>query len=495
MHEQDGRSYVDLLQDIMEKIIVLSLASGQKRLSKSLSKLVENYAELLASQGLLSTAMEYLKLLGSKDSSLELTILRDRIALCTEERGISNLPFEESPQQHDHVHNIGGSTSSAVNGSQHYYQDNSQVQQQQPTSSGQYGDGYQQNFGSYGGYSTQVPQQGQQFLGYTNPVQYQPTQSSFQPTQSSFQPTQPSFQPTQPSFQPTQSSFQPTQSSFQPTQSSFQPTQSSFQPTQSSFQPTQSSFQPTQSSFQPTQSSFQPTQSPHMFIPSQTHQVPQQNYGQPPAPAQPVVRPFVPTNPPALRNADQYQQPHTLGSQLYPGVPSQNYQTGAVPATGPPPPGSIPGHRFPQPGTAPVPRNFMPVTSSSFGHTAGFNAIQPSSPTQKVQQPVAAPPAPLPTVQTVDTSKVSAELRPVIGTLTRLYQETSESLGQRADPAKKREIEDNSRKIGALFAKLNSGDISLNASSQAPPTLSSPRLRGLCQCFAYPGAIDDERLG
>lgn len=31
---------------------------------------------------------------------------------------------------------------------------------------------------------------------------------------------------------------------------------------------------------------------------------------------------------------------------------------------------------------------------------------------------------------------------------------------------KKREIEDNSRKIGTLFAKLNSGDISPNVSSK-----------------------------
>lgn len=45
--------------------------------------------------------------------------------------------------------------------------------------------------------------------------------------------------------------------------------------------------------------------------------------------------------------------------------------------------------------------------------------------------------------------------------LTRLFNETSEALGgSRANPARKREIEDNSRKFGALFAKLNSGDIS-----------------------------------
>lgn len=68
----------------MEKTITLALATGHKRFSASLSKLVENYAELLASQGLLKTAMEYLKLLGSDEHSHELAILRDRIALSTE---------------------------------------------------------------------------------------------------------------------------------------------------------------------------------------------------------------------------------------------------------------------------------------------------------------------------------------------------------------------------------------------------------------------------
>lgn len=68
----------------MEKTIVLALATGQKRFSASLCKLVEKYAEILASQGLLTTAMEYLKLLGSEELSTELMILKDRISLSTE---------------------------------------------------------------------------------------------------------------------------------------------------------------------------------------------------------------------------------------------------------------------------------------------------------------------------------------------------------------------------------------------------------------------------
>lgn len=64
--------------------MVLALATGHKRFSASLCKLVEKYAEILASQGLLTTAMEYLKLMGTEDLSPELLILRDRIALSSE---------------------------------------------------------------------------------------------------------------------------------------------------------------------------------------------------------------------------------------------------------------------------------------------------------------------------------------------------------------------------------------------------------------------------
>ena len=75
-------------------------------------------------------------------------------------------------------------------------------------------------------------------------------------------------------------------------------------------------------------------------------------------------------------------------------------------------------------------------------------------------------------------------MRPVVATLTRLYNETSEALGGvHANLSKKREIEDNSKKIGSLFAKLNSGDLSPNAAS---------KLRQLCQALDasdFPSAL------
>lgn len=69
-----------LLQDVMEKSVVLGLASGTKQVSASLERLVCYYAELLASQGLLDTALEYLNLSPADNSSQEMQILRDRIS-------------------------------------------------------------------------------------------------------------------------------------------------------------------------------------------------------------------------------------------------------------------------------------------------------------------------------------------------------------------------------------------------------------------------------
>lgn len=370
--EHEGKSYVELLQDLMEKTIVLALASGQKRFSASLCKLVEKYAEILASQGLLTTAMEYLKLLGSDELSPELMILRDRIALSTEpEKDAKTVSYDNSQQQGGSIYGAEQSSFGVTNASQHYYQETAPSQMHQTFPGSLYSENYQQALGpSYG-------------RGYGPPAPYPPTSQ------------------------------------------------------------------------------------PGMFVPSQAPQV---NFASPPATTQQTVRTFVPSDVPILRNAEQYQQP-TLSSQLYPGPANPAYQPVQPPA-GPQGPvtsqgAPIPGHKMPQV-VAPTltPMGFRPVTNSGVVQGPGISSMQPPSPTQSASvQPAVAPAAPLPTVQTVDTSNVPAHHRPVITTLTRLFNETSEALGgSRANSTKKREIEGNSRRIGALFAKLNSGDVSKNAS-------------------------------
>ncbi|PSS09961.1 Protein transport protein SEC31 B like [Actinidia chinensis var. chinensis] len=377
MTEHEGKSYVDLLQDIMEKTIVLALATGQKQFSASLCKLVEKYAEILANQGDLTTAMEYLKLLGTDELSPELIVLRDRIAQSieiAEKEPPKSMAFEHSQAQAGPIYGADQSSFAAVDASQQYYQETALSQPQQSIPNSAYGENYQQSFSSSYG------------KGYGGPAPYQPAPQ------------------------------------------------------------------------------------PQIFLPSQAPQVPPMNFATPSGTTQPTVKPFIPATPPVLRNVEQYQQP-TLGSQLYPGTGNPNYQAGP-PGSGslgpiPSQAGPIPGHRMSQV-LAPTPasRGFIPATSGV--QRPGMGSTQPSSPTQPAQvQPAVTPAAPPPTVQTVDTSNVPAQQRPVITTLTILFNETSEALGGlRANPAKKREIEDNSRKIGALLAKLNSGDISKNAAEK-----------------------------
>lgn len=373
--EPQGKSYVDRLQDLMEKTIVFALASGQKRFSSYLCKLVEKYAEILASQGQLSTAMEFLKFLG-EDISPELVILRDRIASSSQsEKEAEKATAYENPQVSSGPVYGADPGSYAVDSSQQYYQDTATAHFQPGAGSGHYGGNYQQPY-SYD-------------RSYASPAPYQST-----------------------------------------------------------------------------------TQ-PNLFVPSQSQQVPQPNFPPPPVSAQPAVRPFVPAPAPVLRNAEQYQQAPTLGSQLYPGSTNSSYQSGP-PGPGsfgsiPPQTGGIPSQRMPQVvAPTPTPRGFMPVNSpSGVSHIPGVVSTQPSSPQSAPAQTAVEPPAPPPTVQTVDTSNVPAHQRPVIATLTRLFNETSEALGgARANIAKKREIEDNSKKLGALFAKLNTGDISKNAADK-----------------------------
>lgn len=225
-----------------------------------------------------------------------------------------------------------------------------------------------------------------------------------------------------------------------------------------------------------TPASYQPAPSPNVFYPSQVSQAEQSNFA--PPVNQPPMKTFVPSTPPILRNVDQYQTP-SLNPQLYQGVSSATvethpYQTGAPASvsvgTTPGQPSVVPNFMVPGPVTAPTvtPRGFMPVTTPTQHPLGSANPpVQPQSPQSSQVQSVTAATTPPPTIQNVDTSNVAAEIRPVIGTLRRLYDETSEALGgARANPAKRREIEDNSRKIGSLFAKLNSGDISSNAASK-----------------------------
>ncbi|KAL6841806.1 hypothetical protein ACP4OV_028318 [Aristida adscensionis] len=168
--EDGGKTYVDLLQDLMEKTITLALATGHKRFSASLSKLVENYAELLASQGLLKTAMEYLKLLGSDEHSHELAILRDRIAFSAEENDTTRSSVSVSAST-NHSYAANQSNYITPDPSQNAYQ----VPQPYNVPSNAYSEVYQQpSNAAYGYNNTYQPQQtAQMFVPSSTPASSQ----------------------------------------------------------------------------------------------------------------------------------------------------------------------------------------------------------------------------------------------------------------------------------------------------------------------------------
>eukprot|EP00245_Coleochaete_scutata_P005204 TRINITY_DN18571_c0_g2_i1.p1 TRINITY_DN18571_c0_g2~~TRINITY_DN18571_c0_g2_i1.p1 ORF type:complete len:1125 (-),score=228.11 TRINITY_DN18571_c0_g2_i1:535-3909(-) len=360
-------SAVEALQDVMEKAVVLGMATGQKRESGALSKLVGSYAELLAGQGRLATALEYLTLVPGEQSSQELAVLRDRIYRSGQVLFSSveppPFPFE--------------------------------AQELQPPPA-----------------------------VYTAPTPSYPQQQVVQPTPHSqmreASKTYDSY-PAQPQTQP----------------------------------------------------AVQQRQAHMPFIPPPVNAPTYQSYTQPPplvAPPQPVQtyqhQQFVPVAGPSIHHPE-HVPPQVQPTIFTPVQPPQSTQQQFVPVAGPPI-HHPEAHQAPPAAPPSVFTPHMPQTQAA--------PVQPptpvSPPAAAVQQ--APPVGPPPTVQTADTSNVPAELRPVVASLTRLYNETAEAGGARANPAKKREIEDNSRKLGALFTKLNASHVSANVGG---------KLQQLCQAL------------
>uniref|UniRef100_A0A7S0R5S9 SRA1/Sec31 domain-containing protein n=1 Tax=Chlamydomonas leiostraca TaxID=1034604 RepID=A0A7S0R5S9_9CHLO len=77
------------------------------------------------------------------------------------------------------------------------------------------------------------------------------------------------------------------------------------------------------------------------------------------------------------------------------------------------------------------------------------------------QKPAAPAPPPGPpaniSIATVDTSKVPGDQRAAITSLSNLF---NSCVPLANNPAKKREMDDNTKKIGQLFWRLNAGDVS-----------------------------------
>ncbi|KAL3683229.1 hypothetical protein R1sor_001251 [Riccia sorocarpa] len=382
---------------LMEKVVVLSMATGQKCLSASLSRLVRIYAELLVSQGLLATAMEYLSLIPADQSSVELSILQDQIygsgKVSDTKAKAPSAPWQvESPQFEAAV---------AAQMPQTNY----------PAPASNASRDYQNYSGSIGPASTfQTPE---------------PTYGASGSGHGGYYPV--------PAMQPTQAPFVP--SAVNPPQV---PPVNGFVPMQPPAIPNVDQYQAQQNQYYPGNSSV-PSVQPRVFAPAP----PPASFSQVPGPAtfNPVSQPpsfsSIPQPPSFAQAPGQPQMPNMM----------------------------LPGPAQPVP-APPTVQSFIPASPRSQQLPPAASVAGPQVQSPQMTSTPAATPAP-PTIQTADTSNVSAELKPVIVTLTRLFNETSAaSGGPRANPAKRREVENNSKRMGALFAKLNAADISANASSK-----------------------------
>lgn len=427
----------------MEKVVVLGLATGRKKVSASLAPLVGTYAELLVNQGRLATAMEYLALIPPDESDVRLKVLRDRIyrsgQIAPESVEAPEFPFEGEGVSAPSV--AAPTDPQATAGTQAYYA----PQPAQPQQSQAYqGAAYQQQTAPLNPYApTANP--------YA-PAPVAPTQQSWQ--QYNVQSAPPAAPPSMPPFNPAAHVEQRTQPGFQPMQQpapfvpKYTPPPPNMPPPFVPQQPEAPLAAPPQRpppSFQP-----KPFEAPNLPNPAAA-QGGQPAYGH--QPPQPFMQPGVQQPAQSFRPPQQFMQP----TASVVGPPPAPVWTPGGASSFALPPAVAPAPPLPPINTQTAPPSpFIPANPAQ--PPAPFN--QPPSPVVAAQPPPQAPPpvpaGPPPTVHTADVSKVKPELKPVVAVITKLFDEVAGAM----PPSRKKETEDSSKKLGLLFVKLNAGDVS-----------------------------------
>jgi len=377
-YEQSSRS-VDTLQAMMEKGIILSKATSAKNTSPALAGLITEYAQLLVSQGEMSTAMNYLTMLPGDDSS-STAALRDRI--------YGSRPADGSMQKPAAAFNTTDVKTQATPAAP--------VQQQQQPAAQPAHNMYSQ------------PAQQQPAYQPVGAAAYQPQPTAFTPA------PQPSV-----AYQP-HAQVRSYQAQPQAPTASYQAQQPS---TMAQYTPQPHTMQPGPA--QPAQPAQQPQQAA-MFTPQAF---------QPQAPVQPKAQPVQPV---AQVNTSYMPPPAAYQS------PSVSVPQRAPPA------------RF-TPQAAP---QFQPGQQVPGQYGQAQQPAAPAAPPKPAAP--AGPPANI-SVETADTSQLKDELRPIVTSLTNLYSAcaAASQMG-----AKKRESDDNSKRMGGLFWKLSNGDVSATVSSK-----------------------------
>ncbi|KAG1669386.1 hypothetical protein FOA52_004037 [Chlamydomonas sp. UWO 241] len=498
---------VAALQSVIEKSVVFGLATGGKNgSSNALSELVTSYAGLLASQGHLTTALDYLEMVPG-EASTHVAVLKDRIfrsgAPLPQNVHAPPFPFilEDVRPSLDQGPMGGMSVSApsqasvAANGGYYgahaaaspvYGQQQGQQQQvysaqpayapqqqqyaaqQQPAAAAAPAAG---GYGGYGVAAAAAPAAG----SYANAAPSAPAYAAAPAAapvyggygaQATASYTAPASQPAAPnpytnphayttSGQYGGGSTAPAASAYTPSPPPapeplaggvYSVAKKASAPAAAQPAAAASSY----ASYNPNAAQAQPMQQQQQGYGAPAPMMPQQQQGgweQQQQPAQTVTapsyfRPETTTTAAAVSQRQgsggyQQQQQGMMG-----GTGAQGGGAGGGPM-GAPPGGSYPGQQGQQQQQAPAP-----------------------------PPPPAGPPANA-TVLSVDTSAVGPEQRPIVATLTQLYDAC---VPLASNPVKKREMEDNTKKLGQLFWRLNAGEVSASA---------LPKLLQLCGAIAH----------
>jgi len=400
------------LRRVVEKGVVLMHACApspqQQQACGALSGVVNTYAELLAAQGKLEAALQYLSMVPA-DHSPESAVLRDRIM----QSRVAAATRHAAPMQ-------------------------THVQQQQ-----------QQYSAPSAAYAPAPPQANRP--SPTSPYMAAPVQQ---------QPVPPAPSAAYHYAPMPQAPPPPAAASYAP--SPTQPVNFAAQQQQ----PAAQQYTPPQhpGSVQQSAAAYAPMPPRHAYAPAPPVTPP------PPAAAQPQMQymPQAPPQPPPQASAFAPAPTSSMASQQPHGA--------FVPAAPPGGPPAVPVAQAQQTQGMQPPRYGTPAAAPPRG-----GAYPGAPPQQAAPEVAAAPPPPPPanvppantTLETVATNEVAPDARGVVTTLMGLYSACIAAAG--GNPAKKRELDDSSKRLGALLWRLNKRDVSQSVLS---------KLQALC------GALD-----
>lgn len=413
---------------LLEKAVILGMGVDKSGTSSALGDLLAKQAEELASSGQLSGAYNLLSLVPGGTSE-KANDLRDRLY----QGGALEQPaadaFQQPPPQMDPSHPQLSSQSWDASFQPAPQQVSSYTQETYPAAP------------PTGG----VP-------GGTGGVGVQDAYTSAAPPQSQYQP---------PTAYGDASAYATSPHVAENFPSSPYSTMSTSQP------PNPNVFMPAQPVHSAPPTTFQPSGSGQFGVTSPRS--PQSAYNQPPlqappapAPAQPepqVFQSFAPAAPAQTFSAAPTAPPAGFSMPPQQEAPQQAYAPAAPPQVFQPGQSAVPGG-FQQ--------NGIPSMQNSFSST--FQPAGPGAQGAPAAPPVpAAPPKPAGppadvALMTTDVSKISGELMPIVSSFRSLYQAGEQVAA--TQPARKRELDDASKKLGGLVWRMNQGMVSDSVTSK-----------------------------